>query len=122
MVRFVVDGAKAWPQTPAALQVRVWHSSFGGSAVQPLGTRHSTHTLELLHKPAALGPQELPYAFGGFDGSPAEHRSSVQSLPSTGTSRSSFCVYDPVCPSQNTRWQSPSTCKLGGTAMPAGTA
>src|SRR5262245_4210672 len=75
---------KLVPQTPA-VHVRAWQSS--SMPGQSEGIAHPTQ--EPAPSQTTAVPQEAPAAVGGFDGTPAVHTSSVQGLPSSGTSVSS---------------------------------
>src|SRR5262245_40995782 len=93
------------------VHVRVWHSSSVPG--------HSVGSVQPTHAPLPLQTSPLPHGVvagnGGFDGTPALHRSSVHGLPSTGTSLSSSTVSIAPAPSHWSILQSPALCAVTGT-------
>src|ERR1051325_11164107 len=102
------------PQTPSALQVRVWHAPSvpGQSAAvrQPRQWPAPSHCL--------LPSQVVLAGSAGLVGTPAVQTSSVHGLLSIGLSLSSFAATIWPLPSHRFCLQSPATCC--GTTVPDG--
>ena len=101
------------PHLPRS-QVRTWHSLSWPE--QSLGCRQETQ--EPLPSQTRPVPQELPDLTGGFDLTPAVHRSLVHGFLSSGRSVSSGWVAVAPLPSHTSRKQSPVICT--GSGVPVG--
>src|SRR5262249_3934663 len=113
----VPAGVNVKPQTPIASHARALQSVSWPPQSAAVG--QPTQSPLPLQTRLLLAPHFAPAVFGGFEGTPPAHRSSVQSLPSLGTSVSSVAVLVFPWPSHTIAWQSPAVCVASG--VPSGT-